>query len=186
MSGVRELDRLVSLHARGMMTREELAAEIAEWVARRHPDGIRTASRHPDPVVREALVGVFRFPAAGPGHEVLQALTRDESAEVRAAATRMVDDLTDRHDRELEREDLLGNGYEIRFVLSRMRLSRRLVNELLAEDDPHTVAQLAGNPHLPAEVVAGLVAHPDPEVRRRLAGRGDLTAEQLLRLSADP
>ncbi|MCY1139830.1 hypothetical protein OWR29_17655 [Actinoplanes sp. Pm04-4] len=184
--GRAELDRLHSFHVRGLMTMPELGAEVSEWVARRGRERIGLAVRHPEPVVRLALLHVFRFPYSAPDDEYLQALTEDDSAEVRNAAARVVADLTERRGRELERDDIRGNGYDIRYMLSLLPLSRRLVDQLIAEDDPRRLAEIVVNPSVPDETAARLIDHADPEVRKRLAERPGLTPEQVARLLDDP
>ncbi|MEV0131790.1 hypothetical protein AB0H83_25430 [Dactylosporangium sp. NPDC050688] len=179
-----ELDRLHKQWVRGLMIPEELAGEVSELISRDRRR-IGTVQRHPEPVIRRALLGFFRFPHGDPDHEAVQALLLDESAEVRGAATELVDDLMARSAREVERADVQGNGYEVRHILSTMRLSRALVDDLIAEGDPHALAELAVNPNVPNSVVAGLIAHPEAQVRRRAAERVDLTADQLARLAVD-
>jgi hypothetical protein len=182
---VAELDRAHKQFARGLMEPEELAGEVAELVSRDRRR-IGAARRHPEPAIRRALLSLYAFPYGDPGHEVVQALLRDESAEVRAAAAELVNDLTKRAARELERADVRGNGYDIRYILSTKRLSRALVDELIAEGSRYTLQELVVNPSVPNDVAAGLIAHPEAYVRRRAAERADLTADQLARLAADP
>ncbi|KUL22984.1 hypothetical protein [Actinoplanes awajinensis] len=179
------LDRLLGQFRRGLMTEEDLADEVLEEIGRDRRV-IGAARRHPDPAVRRALLGMFRPTYGDPEHEVVQALLKDEDVAVRGAAAEAVRDWTARAARETERADVRGNGYDVRHILSATRLSRALIDELLAEDDKYSLDQIAKNPSVPPEVLDVLVGHPEPEVRAGAARHPHLTAGQLARLAADP
>jgi hypothetical protein len=72
-------------------------------------------------------------------------------------------------------------------ILLNRALSRAVVDSVLTvpagKDDK---AMIAGNPSLPADVVALLAADPDPEVRERIARRPDLQPAERHALVADP
>ncbi|MFD9792517.1 hypothetical protein ACFWXK_16375 [Streptomyces sp. NPDC059070] len=71
--------------------------------------------------------------------------------------------------------------------LIRHALSRNVVNSVLTA--PAAAGErgaIAGNPSLPADVVALLARDPDPEVRERIAHRPDLGPDERRALAVDP
>jgi hypothetical protein len=66
------------------------------------------------------------------------------------------------------------------------RLSRALVDHVLAGDDYPAMKVMGGNPTVEPDAVEALSRHPDPTVRLGVTGRPDLTRDQLLRLASDP
>ncbi|MFI7548049.1 hypothetical protein [Actinoplanes sp. NPDC049599] len=82
------LDRLNNLSARGLMTPAELAGEVCDQVT--HDRRVlAAATRHPEPRIRRAAI-----PESSPSTlgcdtvvQLVQAMTHDQSPEVRAAAT---------------------------------------------------------------------------------------------------
>ncbi|MFJ3305153.1 hypothetical protein ACIPSA_18920 [Streptomyces sp. NPDC086549] len=72
-------------------------------------------------------------------------------------------------------------------LLLHRALSRGVVDGVLtAPADGDDKAMIAGNPSLPADVVALLAADPDPEVRERIARRPDLQPAERHALVTDP
>jgi hypothetical protein len=158
-------------------TREELIGELFEQM-RYDRRLIRVAAVHPRAGVRRYAAGSLDML----DEPVRQALLEDEAPEVREAAGGYVAyrqqvmepaDLPDRH------------GHAFWQVLNR-RLSRALVDQVLASGDVKAIGVMGTNPSVPADVVETLLRHPDPAVRQNVAERMDLTGEQLTRLAADP
>jgi hypothetical protein len=179
------LDRFHGYLQRGLLTSAELTSEVVELACTdRRIAG--AALRHPQPKIRQALLASFPPFFGDSDHEIVQALLRDESPEVRAAAAETVRVWAAQRARPVEAADLQGNGYDIHRILSTLPLSRALIDTLVTEAKPHRMQELAANPSLPPDVVARLVGYPLAQVRCQAARRADLTANHLTRLAADP
>ncbi|MEU1511736.1 hypothetical protein ABZ490_06190 [Streptomyces sp. NPDC005811] len=73
------------------------------------------------------------------------------------------------------------------FTLVNLPLTRTVVDGVLTPPArPQERRMIAGNPSLPADVVALLSADPDPEVRERIAHREDLGPDERRALAVDP
>lgn len=158
-------------------TREELIGELFElmWSDRRL---IQLAAVHPRPGVRRYAAGfldVLDEPAR-------QALLEDEAPEVRVAAAGYVA----YWQQVMEPADLPDQHCHTFWQVLHRRLSRALVDQVLASGDVEAIGVMGTNPSIPADVVETLLRHPDPAVRQNVAERTDLTGEQLTRLAADP
>lgn len=175
------LDRLAGFYRDGVVNEPELTGETVELVSldRR---ALRAAATHPEPLIRAAAVAPL-FLAGRPTDDWLRHEMRcDPAPEVRAAIEGFEAD----RDRVYGVEDLPRNGYRIRWMLRRCRLTPEFFAEQVAIEHEDGLEAVAGNPHLPPEAVEALMDHARVEVRRGLADRADLTPSQVTRLSADP
>lgn len=156
-----------------MLTREELWSELFETPFVRRI--VEIAATHPQPGPRALAAGSLGV--LGP--ELQQALREDPDPQVRAAVAK--GDLWE--SKVMQPHDLpaLNAARSIGY----RRLSRALIDQVIAAADPVDVPVMAGNPSLPADVVEALSRHPDPGVRCGVARRDDLTAGQLARLAGD-
>lgn len=155
-------------------TTEELLGEL-DFAA---PHYRAVAAAHPDRRVRR------RVARTAPWLEESSraALLADPEPEVRAAAAAAVAEQR----RLMQPADLPARHCHGTWAVLQQPLSRALVDQVVAGDDPSELYFVGPNPSTPPDVVETLLGHPDPTVRRRLATRADLTEEQLLRLAADP
>ncbi|WP_144119121.1 hypothetical protein [Catellatospora sichuanensis] len=136
------------------------------------------AATHPLPVIRAAACGYRRALS----DERWLALQRDPDQQVRAAAA----DVIAYHAQVMEPADLPPyRGHYHWQLLQLGRLSRALLDHLIAHGDERDLQFLAYNPQLPPDVVEMLMSHPDTGVRCTSADRDDLTADQLKRLTVD-
>ena len=161
----------------GLLTVQELYAEL--WDVRPFDLRLfRLAAVHPRPGVREFATGVMK----AFDEPLRQALLHDPDEGVRARAA----DHVAWEQRVMQPADLPDHHMHAFWDVLQRRLSRELVDQVVASDDPQALYFVGPNPTTPPDVVEALLSHPVAEVRVRLAGRADLSTGQLLRLAADP
>ncbi|MFC7247540.1 hypothetical protein ACFQO7_34190 [Catellatospora aurea] len=137
------------------------------------------AAAHPLPEIRAAACGYRRALSDEQWH----ALENDPDPQVRAAITRV----TAYDTKVIEPADMPPHrGHYHSLLLQTRRLSRAVLDQLTAGNDPSDLSFLSFNPYLPPDVVELLVSHPEESLRGAAARRDDLTADQLARLAADP
>jgi hypothetical protein len=159
-----------------LLTSNELWAELFDGT-RDFQRLWRVAAGHPDFRVRRRAAGV----ADWIGEPVRAALLTDPVPEVRTAAAAAIAE----NERVMQPADLPERHCHGTWAVLQQPLSRELVDQVVARDDPSELYFVGPNPSTPAEVVDVLLDHPVTEVRRRLAGRAGLTPGQLRRLATD-
>ncbi|MFC4110770.1 hypothetical protein ACFOX0_33270, partial [Micromonospora zhanjiangensis] len=158
-------------------TREELLGELFTSAAA--GPRLRTlAAKHSRPGVRRYAAGFL----TALDEPTRQALLTDETSEVRQVAA----DAVAYREQLMEPADLPDHRGHAYWTVLHRRLSRDLVDHVLAGGDVAAVGVLAANASTPPDVVEALLRHPEPAVRRKVAERPDLTAGQLAALAADP
>jgi hypothetical protein len=158
-------------------TREELIGELFDRM-RYDRRLIRLAAVHPRPGVRRYAAGFLDVL----DEPVRQALLEDAAPEVREAAVGWIA----YRQQVMEPADLPDQHSHAFWQVLHRRLSRALVDQVLASGDVEAIGVIGSNPSIFADVVETLLRHPDPAVRHNVAERMDLTGEQLTRLAADP
>jgi hypothetical protein len=174
------ISRLLAMameYASELMTREEFLSELTFSQQLRI---VPVACTHPDPRVRAWACGMAWIVLP---QSWRQTLLHDPDEIVRGAANEVV-----AYEQEmLEPKDLPPHPcHALWHILLHRRLSRTLVEYVLARGQTDEVSCLAYNASTPADVVAALMSHPAAHVRERLAARTDLSSDQLQRLANDP
>jgi hypothetical protein len=176
-----DLDEIARLYRTGVIADRELRGETVELVSldRR---ALRAAATHPEPPIRAVAVEPLFLADRATDDWLRHELRVDPAPEVQAAVASFMAD----RDRVYGVEDFPRNGYRIRWMLRRCRLTPELIAEQLAIEHEDGLEAVAGNPYLSPEAVEALMDHQRVEVRRGLAARDDLTPSQLGRLTTDP
>lgn len=171
------LRRLLAAPPIAFMTPREVLDEMTFTHFARH--AVQVAATHPLAEVRAGACGYRRILP----DELRSALERDPDPEVRAAAAEVI--ANEAHVIQPSEMAPYRGHYHWQLLQTR-RLSRAVLDQLIAGDDLDDLAFLALNPYLPPDVVELLASHPDEGVRNPAAHRDDLTTDQLARLATDP
>ncbi|MGI5255228.1 hypothetical protein [Actinacidiphila glaucinigra] len=154
---------------------ESLGGNLCFQTSAKLMESMRT---HPEPKVRRMGVAWTGVP-----DEARDALLADPDDEVRDSVRRHL-----RHEdpawveRELPDRPCHGRAHALMHCALSRGVVEGVLNAPVGEGDRWMIA---GNPTLPADVVALLAADADPEVRERIAHRSDLGPDERRALAAD-